>query len=175
MIQKKDNPILYKCTECKFMVTQYFDTKLYTLRTILVNGEEKKPFVIRLGDNLNYVKNIARNINMLNPVYLETEIYKNDRPFFIKREDNTLQCDNNGNPCYFFECPIYSVKYKDGNKYCCIKHNRADERFEYFVRSGKFILAEKKGIEWELPRNIKEILAMRGYKTDIIPLSELLK
>lgn len=86
MLQKEDNPILYKCTECKFMVTQYFDTKLYALRTILVNGEEKKPFVIRLGDNLNYVKNIARNINMLNPVYLETEIYKNDRPFLLKEK-----------------------------------------------------------------------------------------
>lgn len=111
---------------------------------------------------------------MLNLVYLETKICRNDIPFFIKREDNTLECDSNGNPCYFFEYQIYSVKYKDGNKYCCMKHNRADERFEYFFRSGKFILAEKKGIEWELPRNIKEILTMRGYKTDIIPLSELL-
>ena len=148
--------------------------KLYALHTVLVNGEEKKSFVISLGDNLNHVKNIARNINMLNLVYLETKICRNDIPFFIKREDNTLECDSNGNPCYFFEYQIYSVKYKDGNKYCCMKHNRADERFEYFFRSGKFILAEKKGIEWELPRNIKEILTMRGYKTDIIPLSELL-
>ena len=171
---KKDNPIPYKCTECKFTVTQYYGTKLYALHTVLVNGEEKKSFVISLGDNLNHVKNIARNINMLNLVYLETKICRNDIPFFIKREDNTLECDSNGNPCYFFEYQIYSVKYKDGNKYCCMKHNRADERFEYFFRSGKFILAEKKGIEWELPRNIKEILTMRGYKTDIIPLSELL-
>ena len=174
MIQKKDNPIPYKCTECKFTVTQYYGTKLYALHTVLVNGEEKKSFVISLGDNLNHVKNIARNINMLNLVYLETKICRNDIHFFIKREDNTLECDSNGNPCYFFEYQIYSVKYKDGNKYCCMKHNRADERFEYFFRSGKFILAEKKGIEWELPRNIKEILTMRGYKTDIIPLSELL-
>ena len=170
----KDNPIPYKCTECKFTVTQYYGTKLYALHTVLVNGEEKKSFVISLGDNLNHVKNIARNINMLNLVYLETKICRNDIPFFIKREDNTLECDSNGNPCYFFEYQIYGVKYKDGNKYCCMKHNRADERFEYFFRSGKFILAEKKGIEWELPRNIKEILTMRGYKTDIIPLSELL-
>ena len=28
MIQKKDNPIPYKCTECKFTVTQYYGTKL---------------------------------------------------------------------------------------------------------------------------------------------------
>ena len=36
MIQKKDNPIPYKCTECKFTVTQYYDTKLYALHTVLV-------------------------------------------------------------------------------------------------------------------------------------------
>lgn len=90
MIQKKDNPIPYKCTECKFTVTQYYDTKLYALHTVLVNGEEKKSFVISLGDNLNHVKNIARNINMLSLVYLETKICRNDIPFFIKREDNTL-------------------------------------------------------------------------------------
>ena len=74
MIQKKDDPIPYKCTECDFTVTQYYDTKLYALHTILVNGEEKKPLVICLGDNLNHVKNIARNINMLNLVYLVFEL-----------------------------------------------------------------------------------------------------
>ena len=109
MIQKKDNPIPYKCTECKFTVTQYYGTKLYALHTVLVNGEEKKSFVISLGDNLNHVKNIARNINMLNLVYLETKICRNDIPFFIKREDNTLECDSNGNPCYFFE---YNIQCK---------------------------------------------------------------
>lgn len=50
MIQKKDNPIPYKCTEYDFTVTQYYGTKLYALRTILVNGEEKKPLVISLGE-----------------------------------------------------------------------------------------------------------------------------
>ena len=170
----------YMPTECKFTVTQYFDTKLYALHTKLVSSSfDQVNFVIALGNNVDYVKQIAKYVDksacLKQYVFLAKEHYKNVIPFFIK-DKGSVRCYHDGTPILSYEYDIWCPKYYNGDKSFYFKHNDAKSRFDYLVRRGDLIEAVKENEKWHLPKNINEILFMPPkYKTDVIPLSELLK
>ena len=79
----------YMPTECKFTVTQYFDTKLYALHTKLVSSSfNQVNFVIALGNNVDYVKQIAKYVDksacLNSTFFLLRNTIKNVIPFFYQ-------------------------------------------------------------------------------------------
>lgn len=168
--------IAYNPTKCYFTQTDYNGKLMYALHTTLVNKTESLSFVIRLGEKMEFVKNIARSVDnngsIALPLYLEKENFQSNIPFYIK-EDKYVQCDNNGNPILHISCYIVCPKYNYGEgQFMVVKYNDVRSRFEYLVRRGEIIEAEYEGGRWCLPRNIKDILSMPPrYKTIIIPMT----
>lgn len=172
----------YRPTNCYFTKTNYNGKSLYALHTELIDKLGQLEFVIiRLGEKLDYVKQIAKGINengdMNDFVYLQEVDYSNNIPFYIKKNKDLL-CDESGHPTLFSHYKIKCPMYYNGDEYVYFNKNKynPDSVFDYLVRRGDIILSEKIGNEWRMPKNIDEILRMPlRYKTVVIPISELLK
>lgn len=169
----------YRPTLCKFQSTNYIDKTLYALDTVLVNiynPIDKVQLFIRFGDNLSYVKQIARGIYEGNDMslFLRKELYRHNIPFFEK-EGNFVRCDSSGKPIHFDEKQYNRVGYyNDYGKFVYLGYKQITDEFDYDVRRGTIVLAEKNGNEWCLPHNIDQHL-IKKYPTQEIPIEALLK
>ena len=88
------------------------------MRTVLVGkdlkilfGKDAKDYYLPLGENINYVKKLARRLDkktksLDEPVYIKKELYKSCKPFYIRSEFNTLL-----NVHYHYNCEIETLGY----------------------------------------------------------------
>lgn len=176
-----------KPTQCRFYETFYNGKILYSMLTVLVGkdlkilfGKDTKDYYLYLGENLNYVKKLARRLDKNTksfdvPVYLKKELYKSNEPFYIRDEFNTLL-----NVHYHYNCEIETLGYlekdiNDKDIFSYFRHNGAKNIFDYRVRSKYYILARKNDGTWKTKEEIiKESQTIIRYERKELKLAELL-
>lgn len=176
-----------KPTQCSFYETFYYGKILYSMRTVLVGkdlkilfGKDAKDYYLPLGENINYVKKLARRLDkktksLDEPVYIKKELYKSCKPFYIRSEFNTLL-----NVHYHYNCEIETLGYlekdiNDKDVFSYFHHNEAKNIFDYRVRCKYYILAQKNDGTWKTKEEIlKESQTIIKYETKELKLNELL-
>lgn len=176
----------YKLTECCFQETLWNNKKLYAVKTTLVQivyPYERIPRVIGLGDNLNWVKQIAEGYysGVDLPASLKSDFHTPLRPFYTKdcSENGKLDVERSfdGNPILRTIWETRSVGYypPEESRFEYLGYN-VDKAFEYEASKGNIIMAEKNGDEWCLPHNWENILNARlSYNTRSLSKEELLR
>lgn len=156
----------------RFMQTKYDNTYLYALSMSLFRGQHRLEITIGLGSKLSYVKQVAMGFhsNCDMTVYLSPELYKNDIPFYIK-ENGAIKCDSHGEAMRFDEYVFDRIKYKNSaSPESYLGHKNIEDLFNYKVRKGDIIIAEKISGKW----CISQVEPIR-YPTEEVPITELLK
>lgn len=157
------------------------------MRTVLVGkdlkilvGKDVMDYYLPLGENINYVKKLARRLDKKTksfdePVYIKKELYKSCKPFYISSEFNALL-----NVHYHYNCEIETLGYlekdiNDKDVFSYFNRNEAKNIFDYRVRCKYYILAKKNDGTWKTKEEIlNESQTIIKYETKELKLDELL-